>query len=558
MENETNTPNNPDPQLPPSDPVVPSQLPQPGHSISPNAADLPTPHQPAEYVPQPPGPPPEPVAPVMPSKEELFQPTVPPGPAAQPITIVSGDGGIPLGPSDGSPPPPPGAAPAMFSADPPVTPAGKSGRWFKKPLILAPVIAVLLLGSASAYYFGYYTNSSVVLSQSLSNTGKGYSKLIDYFNQQSQVHYRGVVGQGSYTVKSGSTSTDGNFSFNSNGNNSDTNFDVGLGTTRVKAEIRTIKPSTSSTPDIYLKASGITGLGALTGSSQIDSAINQYDGKWIAVDHTLIDNLGSLSSLAATSDATTAKPPSGPNYPSEAQVMDELQAFGRVNQQYVFTTDKAKSVTVVLKKYGIETVNGHKAYHYTLGFNNDHVKQYLIAQHTALEASKLNNWIKQMNGEPAVDQSFKSMEDSAKNIKSSDTFDLWADVNTRLVYKIRVNDSSQKNPAANYVDIGLDYKGGSSYPFFISGQSKDSSSTGSGSLVITLNSQAHSVGVKANLTSTGSLPFNFNANLTFTPSNTVPTISAPAGAVPLSQVLDQLGLGSLVSGLQAGPPSSGP
>ncbi|HSX46350.1 MAG TPA: hypothetical protein VLG27_05135, partial [Candidatus Saccharimonadia bacterium] len=91
-----------------------------------------------------------------------------------------------------------------------------------------------------------------------------------------------------------------------------------------------------------------------------------------------------------------------------------------------------------------------------------------------------------------------------------------------------------------------------SYPFFITDQTKDANTSGGGTVLLTLNSQTRTLGVK--LTSQfkeSSTSFSFNADLTFTPTNDVAKISAPTGAVPLSQLLSQLGYADLLSSLQS-------
>jgi hypothetical protein len=478
-------------------------------------------------------------------------PTPPPAPAAgftQPMPGQTVSPGTPANntftPARGPVAPNPSPLPVLpvpddtsNSGQPPM-PAPRRRSY--KPLILILVLIFVLSGSAAAYYFGYYMNSSVILSQSLSDTGKGYNSLVDYFDSQSKASYKGSTGQGSYSIKADNFTTDGSLSFNSDGQNSDATIDIGYGTGRVKGEVRTVKAASGTAPDVYLKASGISGLGPLLGSPELSSALNQYDGKWLQVDHTLLENLSSAAN-------PTASLTQSENLPSRDQIADELHAFGNVSQQYVFTTNKDKSVTTVVKKYGVESVDGHKAYHYTLALDKAHVKQYISAQQAALKSSKLDAWLKKNNLESDVDSSFKDMQSSADKIKSSDTFDLWADVKTRLVYKIRVNDKTAKNPAANYVDIGLNYKGGSSYPFFISEQTKDSSSSTNASVVITLDSKTNSAGLKVDFKSTGNAASSGTVNFTFKPTNDVQTISAPSGAVPLSQVLNQLGLSDLLT-----------
>ncbi|GEM_PF-677438 len=417
---------------------------------------------------------------------------------------------------------------------PPSVSSSKSRKLPKKALIAVAGVILLALGGAG-YYFGYYTNSSVVYSQSLSNAGKAYDKLVTYLDLQTAIGNKGYTGDGSYKIVSGDTTTDGKIAVKTDGKNSDTNFDVGLGVTRVSVETRTIKQAAGVTPDIYLKATGLKGVGALTGSPQFGTALDQLEGKWIVVDHTLIDNLA--KSAAQTGSGMTA--------PTRNQVVDELHAFGKVNQQYVFSTKKDKAVTTVVKTYGTETIEGHKVIHYKVAFVKDNVKKYITAQRDALNSSQLGDWIKKNNYKASVDSSYDQLVKSADGIKSSDTIDVWSDINTRVLYKVRVSD--KKNPATNYVDLGLDYKNSASYPFFISTQSKDGTTSSNGSLVATLDTKSNSLTLRANFKQTGSSSSSIDGTFTFKPSNVTLKIAVPTGAEPLSQVLDQLGLGSLLT-----------
>ncbi len=465
-----------------------------------------------------------------PDPSTFFQPASPQSPAVGPPNAVA--------PALPEPQPTGLGGPAAAAPNAPVK------RSWKLPLIGLAVLLVVIIGSLG-YYFGYYMNSSVILLQSLSNTGKGYSTLADYVSQQSQLGYKGAVGSGSYKFNIGGTSSDGKLGFKSDGTNSDTTFDIGVGITRVNAEVRTIK-SAGNTPDIYLKASGIKGLGSFTGSPQIDNAVNQLDGKWIVVDHTLIDNLESQAASLQSDLGQSQK--AAASLPSKAEILDEAKSFGQVNQQYVFTTDKSKSITTVLKKYGVETIDGHKVYHYKMGFNKANVKAYITAQRDALKANSLGAWLQKNNDMDGVNATYSSLEKSANSIKSTDTFDLWSDVSHRIVYKVRVSD--RVNPAVNYVDIGLDYKGGSQYPFFVSGQS-DGKATGKGTYAIlaTLDEAKNSLNVEVKAKSSGQTSGTFSLNFTFQPSNAPVKVTAPTGAESLSQVLDQLGLTNAINEL---------
>ncbi|HXE10423.1 MAG TPA: hypothetical protein VN554_03290, partial [Verrucomicrobiae bacterium] len=262
--------------------------------------------------------------------------------------------GTPPSPPAGSPPTPTYQPTVMVGSDvPPTKPAFSDtppNRRFPKKIIIPIVAAVLLIGGASAYYFGYYSNPSVIYSQSLGNTGKGYDKLVDFADKQSKLASKGYTGSGSYKFKTDGFSTDGDIGYKGNNSNDELTFDLGLAGTRINADIRTFKTSNSATPDFYFKVGGLKGLGTVAGEPDLDPYLAKLDNEWIVVDHTFYDSL-----TAGSSDSSN-----GPSSPTHDQVMDEARAFGRVNQQYLFSTDKDKAVTMVVKKYGRETVDGHK------------------------------------------------------------------------------------------------------------------------------------------------------------------------------------------------------
>lgn len=92
--------------------------------------------------------------------------------------------------------------------------------------------------------------------------------------------------------------------------------------TRVNADIRTIK-SSSDTPDVYVKAANIKGLGTVIGAPELDNNLAKLDNTWIVIDHTLIDSLDSIATAQAQANASSMKGP------TEDQLPDEARAFGK-------------------------------------------------------------------------------------------------------------------------------------------------------------------------------------------------------------------------------------
>jgi hypothetical protein len=444
----------------------------------------------------------------------------------------------PVAPSSPSPTPEVSQPVSPVVAAIPPTPPSKS--FFKRlpKAAWAGVVALLVIGGAAAFYFGYYANPTVVYNQSLKNTAKGYDKLVTYVEQQSKLETKAYTGDGTFKIKSNSFSTDGKISVKGSEKSGELKFDFGLAATRVDADIRFLK-SASSNPDIYIRAEGIKGLGTVAGAPEMDAMLAKLDGTWIAIDHTLLDSFGG---------AVAGQAPASSEPPTEEQINDALKSLSKANQEYLFASGD-KAVLKVVKNHGAETVDGHKTYHYQMTLNKANVKKYITAQKTALKSSKLNDWIKQNNYQDMVDATFDDIQQSANGIKESDTFDLWVDAKQRLIYKVRFVD--EKNPVENYVDLGLDYTGGDKFPFFITGQSKEGSNKTTFTLVATLNTLDGNTDLKLTVKNTGAEAFDMNANFTLKPSKSAIKIEKPSGSKPLAEVLSEIGLGGYVEQLQA-------
>lgn len=472
----------------------------------------------------------------------VYHPTIiTPSSAAEPnqpvAPVVAAVPDLPVIPTVAAPVSAATPAAGLFVSSP-VTPELPVKKRPSKAWLLAPAVLLVLIGGPAAYYFGYYLNPAVVYQQSLANSGQGLDKLATSLTEKRQATYTGFVGSGSYKVNTGNTTTDGKLAFKSAGANSELSFDVGLGVSRVNVVTRTIKVANTTNPDVYVKASGITGLGALSGSAELGTIVDRLNDKWITVDHSLLDNL----------QQQAAKVPKTDVMPTRDQVINEVNAFTTVNKDYIFSTKSDKMVTKVLKTYGQETVDGHKVIHYQVGFVKANVSKYVLAQQAALKNSKLDDWITKNSYQEQVASSFKDTLQSVSKIKDSDTIEVWSDVSQRVIYKIRVADT--KNPAANYVDVGMDYKGGDSFPFFVSGLSKRDGSDANFSLQAVVNSKTDAVTVKLTVKNSGSSKFTASGDLTFKPTNEAITVAVPTGALQLSAVLQQLGFGNILADYQ--------
>lgn len=455
-----------------------------------------------------------------------------PSAAAQPITPLSAVNNQSQGDTPGTE-----AVPAPPAA------ANTPKRRQPSRRVLAGITAVGVLLAGVGFYFGYYTNPSTIYSQGLTNTGKGYDKLIDYSEEQAKQDYKGYAVDGSYSFDQEGGDADGSFSAKAYGQDGEYKIDLGVSGVRIDAEVRTIA-SKASTPDMYVKANGLNGIGSLLGSAQLDTALAGMNDQWMFIDHTLFDSLTKAASGGAEE----------PKVPSEAEIIDFLRAFGAVNKEYVYTTDADKAVLRVVQKKGKESFNNRTAYRYKVGFNNDNVQKYVAAQKQALLKSKLGAWIKKNGYEKQVSQAFDDARKDAADIKSTTNFDLWIDTQRRITYKVRIPEGAKADK--NYVDLGLDYTGGESYPFFMAVKSDGADFK----LVAALNSKDGSLSLDANLKDSGSAG-TFKLKLDAQPSNDKVAVAKPESAKTLAQVWQELGLGDLnqqLKGLEQSLPATMP
>ncbi len=424
-------------------------------------------------------------------------------------------------------------------------PQAKTKKFRLKSKLTLVIVGVLVIlgGSAAAAYFGYYMNPSTIWSDSLSNTANGYTKLVNYLNSQTSKHYAGSDENGTFNFNLGGKSYDGSLSAQSYNTNTTLSMKFDLGVGKVDLEERSIQPSGSTAPDLYVQLSGIKAIGSYLGTD-LAPPITNLDGQWISIDHNLLNDLDQSILKNQAAQPTTSTPLNW------AELDSFLQAEGKVNQKYLFSTNSSTAVMSVIQKFGMVSLKGHQTYHYKVAFNKTNVKNYIAALCSTLQQSSFGASLKQNLGQSLdITSTCTDLENSTKDISSSDDIDVWTDVNHRLIYQVQATDPS--NPAQSFVDFGLDYKGGDSYPFFISAQAKDGSDNVTYSVIATLNTASDAINVKLNGTSTGTDQGSLSANLSVHPTTTKPNIVAPANAEPITTILNNLGLGQFLQGIQS-------
>jgi len=433
------------------------------------------------------------------------------------------------------------------------TPAKKS---LIKKLIKPGIALVVIVGGAAAFYFGYWMNPSVIYGQSLKDTGTVYSKLISYVDTQSKVTYKGAKISGDLNYVTGGATITGNLTEQSSGTNSTASFTTSFAGKKIDFEARSVTASGQKTPDVYIQLTGVKDLGLADSLGVSPEQVAAVDGKWIVIDHTVIDALKTQIQAQLTANGSANKPSL-----SKTDIISAAKDFGTVNNQYVFTSNKSKSVTKVIKNIGFETINGHKTYHYKVGFVKANVKSYITAIRDSLQKDSLGKWATAQTGQSVNDLiGYNDLEKSADNIKATDTIDVWSDTSSRIIYKVRVSDPT--NAATNYVDVGLDYKNSDSLPFFMNFvDNTDSTNKTAVNVLATINPKANSLAGKISFNATDSTDSTNNtslvANLSVQPTNDALNLTAPTGAVSLKDALNALGMGDLYDQILSGAASGG-
>jgi len=526
----------PDPASPQSlQPTQPSALPDSGFGVSPTPS-VPTP--PTSVSSQDPGltSTPEPTS-FEPSQTpsvigpsfSATGPFTPDTPAAQTPSVM---GPMQPGGTGSFVPNPP-------MAEMPLQP-GKSKKLLVRALVA--VVGVLLLGAAYVFAFYLPNTPSHVYSASLANSGIALDKLIDYSKVQAHANYKSVSLDGTVHVKSPSGSYDVTLSGAANkGGNADLHFNEDALGEKFSTDVLSILPSGDTTPDIYVKVTGVKHFLDGIGLNSLD----YLDGQWIVIDHTLIDTY--ISNLKKSVGSSNSSNTTVPTYD---EVQDALSKAQAVNKQYIFTTDSSRAVLTNEKFIGRETVSGRAVDHYKVGYNKAHLEAYVSALASALDSSKLNGWSKNVNGGKSLSDSmgFSPLEKSVKNANGSYTFDMWADTKTKLISKLTFTDPSDKS---SIFTVTQGYNGGSKYPFGLSVSGKDSTTNDPQTVTLnaTLDTSTNKLSATFSSSSTASDGTTTSTgNFNLTPNNNTVNVTAPAKAKSLTDLLISLGLGDLVKG----------
>lgn len=409
------------------------------------------------------------------------------------------------------------------------------------PLI---VIAILLLaGGGAGAYFGVVlpNNPANLWKTALNNTGKGLDKYVEY--SKSMENEKGGKFKGNFNADASGTVFDGTFDGSFYEKNLNLKADIGAAGSRVNLEVLTNTPESAKNPDIYMRVKGLDGLSSVLGSADPSTSqlLAKVNNQWYVVDHTLLDQVGSQTGNSSV----------GVSSLSSKDIADIEAAIVSPTKDHLLSTAPDKAVLVVKQNVGNEELDSRKVYHYRVGVNKENTKHYFTALKDGLRKTKLGSSYKDdYSFEKSID--FDGLMKDVDKWKDDGTADVWVDKSTRLIRSIKITD---KDHITDYMQVSLNYNGGSSYPVVLKFHSESDQKTDmtlnleqnvekkTGSLELSLDAESDGTKVKA------------SAKLTTEVSNDKVEFTKPTDAKSIYELIGGLMGGTPVLGDSTNVPS---
>lgn len=413
----------------------------------------------------------------------------------------------------------------------------------KKLLLIIAAALVVLLGGGAAAYFGYVVPNKPenIWKNALVNTGKAYDELETYTEDVAQI--KNWSQEGKFDV-TGAVVADGKFEGKSKGDTGQLTGNFSSAGMKIDFDLRTLPSADEGSPDLYIKADGLQGIGTFFGQGdpQLAAALEGLNDQWYVIDHTLFEQMGaSLDEGSFNNEEVAAL----------------VKALGKTTKEYVFTDDSKKSVITMKEVVGKEKREGRDTYHYKAGIDKANAKEYLKALCGDVNKSELVKSLGQNSTD--CNESAKSADD----IKASDTADVWVDTTTKLVQAIRFTDTKDKG---TYLEVSQNFTGGHVVPLkFHYNMDKDG---GQAEFIanVSINRRTHEMSVDAKFKTKGAADDQEDStqlrgatlNITLKPNAGEVKVEKPEGAKTIIELLNDFGVGSLLEDGLSEQPDSDP
>lgn len=404
----------------------------------------------------------------------------------------------------------------------------------RKKLFLGVSLVVVVLLLAAGWVFGIYVPNKPenVWKTGVNRTGQALDSVVaDSTDSKKLASLKTADITGDVSVKSADYAVSGKFTAKGNDTNTTSGLNVSFKPTgqsgyNFSANILTSLAPSAQYPDLYFQISGFKDLGL----DALVPNVSTYDGTWIAVSGDY------LSKIIGQTDSGS---PKKSQQLTNQDVADAVRAVTATTKDYIFTTDPAKAVLVNKGFVGKETVEGIPSYHYTAALNKDHAKDYCKAvASTIADTNAFKKFVDSAARSDRQESIKTSCTNGVDNIKSGDTFDVWVGSKYKLIHKVRLHDSADKDA---YFDFGQTYKGDDTLNFFATiHQPSDKIDL---HFTSTTNTKTNTTNGHLNVVSTEKdNGFTADAHYQLQASNSKVNITKPQDAVPLSDILQQLGI----------------
>lgn len=482
-------------------------------------------------------------------------------------------------PSPVKPPESEASQPARVAQSP------SGGKSKKKSILTALAVAAVLAIGVASFVFGYYLPNTPenVWKTGLQRTadeldalaGKlGDANILESFNKNQLTVKGRFESEGSRVnvdleSKYDQESSDSSLQFEASGDGIDQGYSLDI-------DVKTQKIDESIWPNIYFKLSGIKELGF----DSFMPKINEFDGKWIAVEQDFYEEMSDGLNADQDDESTSWSDI------SQEDIASVVKDFSEVSREYLFSTEPDRAVLKVKEFIGTEESEGLEANRYKVEIDLENGDKYCRALIDKLLDNEVVRRVgdveddeidsKKETGKESCNESEKDDDNETTDTTLSQEFDVWVDREYKLLHKVRVYEDLESRNAVyrkdkaeceerfasydfegengfcdyyddrietgeRYYEFGQIYRGASDVRLFSTVKSDTSVQKYTGRLDLNVNINTLAFNGQINMDSTHEdAKFNMTIEIATEPYDGEIDASKPEGAVPLLEVYEYL------------------
>lgn len=407
----------------------------------------------------------------------------------------------------------------------------------KKKVIIAGGFAIIAVLAVTGFVFGHYVPNKPenAYRTGIERSGDAIHKMILESTEADKLEQlKKSELEGSLKVTSEFINLDGTFYAKLDPTKSDSKLDVtfkeeGGSEKKIGLKLLTELQDGKRFPNSYFQLTGIKDLG-LDG---FVPGVSDYDGKWISVEAEYLETLGEgylPPEEKKNKENVTAE-----------EIAELIRTVSESNNDYLFSTDPEKAVIENREYIGKEkTSEGINSFHYKVGINKNNAVKYCKDLSSKVLSTKAVKKFMDADDKEIEEQkksADESCNDTAKDIKDDETFDMWVDAKYKIIHKLRFYEEKDKKD--KYTDVGQVYTGGDKLSFFTTyHDDKDNFNA-----KFTLDVDVKELNSKAEITASqeGDSKFNGTGNITAKPYAGEINTDKPEGVIPIDEILKKFG-----------------